>query len=32
MAATPGARGVILRTDITEPSNYRATRASRRSG
>ena len=24
MAATPGARGVILRTDITEPSNYRA--------
>jgi carbamoyl-phosphate synthase small subunit len=26
MAATPGARGVILRTDITEPSNYRATR------
>ena len=29
LAATPGARGVILRTDITEPSNYRATRASR---
>jgi carbamoyl-phosphate synthase small subunit len=27
MAATPGARGVILRTDITSPSNYRATRA-----
>jgi carbamoyl-phosphate synthase small subunit len=27
MAATPGARGVILRTDITAPSNYRATRA-----
>ena len=26
MAATPGARGVILRTDITDPSNYRATR------
>jgi carbamoyl-phosphate synthase small subunit len=26
MAATPGARGVILRTAITEPSNYRATR------
>src|ERR1700741_3206079 len=26
MAATPGARGVILRTDVTEPSNYRATR------
>src|SRR3984885_1810699 len=26
MAATPGARGVILRTDITQPSNYRATR------
>ena len=26
MAATPGARGVILRTPITEPSNYRATR------
>src|ERR1700741_4929295 len=26
LAATPGARGVILRTDITEPSNYRATR------
>src|SRR3569833_1353570 len=25
MAATPGARGVILRTAITEPSNYRAT-------
>jgi len=24
MAATPGARGVILRTAITEPSNYRA--------
>ena len=29
MAATPGARGVILRTAITEPSNYRATAASR---
>jgi len=26
LAATPGARGVILRTTITEPSNYRATR------
>src|ERR1700676_2337361 len=26
MAATPGARGVILRTFITAPSNYRATR------
>ena len=26
MAATPGARGIILRTPITEPSNYRATR------
>jgi carbamoyl-phosphate synthase small subunit len=26
MAATPGARGVVLRTDITGPSNYRATR------
>jgi carbamoyl-phosphate synthase small subunit len=26
MAATPGARGVILHTDITAPSNYRATR------
>jgi carbamoyl-phosphate synthase small subunit len=26
MAATPGARGVVLRTGITEPSNYRATR------
>ena len=26
MAATPGARGVILRTAITGPSNYRATR------
>jgi carbamoyl-phosphate synthase small subunit len=25
MAATPGARGVILRTAITEPSSYRAT-------
>src|ERR1041385_3955755 len=25
MAATPGARGVILRTAITEPSNWRAT-------
>ena len=27
MAARPGACGVILRTDITAPSNYRATRA-----
>ncbi|HEY5216249.1 MAG TPA: glutamine-hydrolyzing carbamoyl-phosphate synthase small subunit [Pseudolabrys sp.] len=26
MAATPGARGVILHTAITAPSNYRATR------
>jgi carbamoyl-phosphate synthase small subunit len=26
MAATPGARGVILRTDITQPSNFRATK------
>jgi carbamoyl-phosphate synthase small subunit len=26
MAATPGARGVILHSAITEPSNYRATR------
>jgi carbamoyl-phosphate synthase small subunit len=26
MAATPGARGVILRASITDPSNYRATR------
>ncbi len=26
LAATPGARGVILRTDITQPSNFRATR------
>jgi carbamoyl-phosphate synthase small subunit len=26
LAATPGARGVILRTAITEPSNFRATR------
>src|ERR1700686_5219512 len=26
MAATPGARGVILRAGITGPSNYRATR------
>jgi carbamoyl-phosphate synthase small subunit len=26
LAATPGARGVILRTAITDPSNYRATR------
>ena len=24
MAATPGARGVILRTAITDPSNYRS--------
>ncbi|MEI8276686.1 MAG: glutamine-hydrolyzing carbamoyl-phosphate synthase small subunit [Hyphomicrobiales bacterium] len=27
MAARPGACGIILRTDITQPSNYRATRA-----
>jgi carbamoyl-phosphate synthase small subunit len=27
LAATPGARGVILRTTITEPSSYRATRS-----
>jgi carbamoyl-phosphate synthase small subunit len=27
MAATPGARGIILHTDITAPSNYRATRS-----
>jgi carbamoyl-phosphate synthase small subunit len=26
MAATPGARGVILRADISDPSNYRALR------
>src|SRR6202045_4718694 len=26
LAATPGARGVILRSAITRPSNYRATR------
>src|ERR1700724_2101445 len=26
LAATPGARGVVLRTAITQPSNYRATR------
>src|SRR5215467_3880849 len=26
LAATPGARGAILRTTITAPSNYRATR------
>jgi carbamoyl-phosphate synthase small subunit len=26
MAATPGARGIVLHTPITEPSNYRATR------
>src|SRR5438128_5337958 len=26
MAATPGARGVIMRTDIAQPSNFRATR------
>jgi carbamoyl-phosphate synthase small subunit len=26
MAATPGARGVVLQTRITAPSNYRATR------
>src|SRR5205823_1723680 len=26
LAATPGARGIILHTAITEPSNYRATR------
>src|SRR3979409_363342 len=29
MAATPGARGVIIRTDITQPSNFRATRTPR---
>ena len=32
MAATPGARGVILRTPITEPSNFRASAPSRRTG
>jgi carbamoyl-phosphate synthase small subunit len=26
MAATPGARGIVLHTAITDPSNYRATR------
>jgi carbamoyl-phosphate synthase small subunit len=26
LAATPGARGVVLQTSITEPSNFRATR------
>lgn len=26
MAATPGARGVILRANLTDPSNYRATK------
>ena len=26
MAATPGARGLILHSEITEPSNFRATR------
>src|SRR5262249_14284044 len=26
MAATPGARGVVLHSPITEPSNYRSTR------
>src|SRR5438046_8180648 len=26
MAATPGARGIVLRADITDPSNYRAMR------
>src|SRR6266496_2659456 len=26
LAATPGARGVVLHTAITQPSNYRATR------
>ena len=26
MAATPGARGVVLHSAITEPSNYRSTR------
>jgi carbamoyl-phosphate synthase small subunit len=26
MAATPGARGIVLHTAITEPANYRATR------
>jgi carbamoyl-phosphate synthase small subunit len=26
LAATPGARGVVLRTDITQPANYRSSR------
>src|SRR6266704_1863424 len=26
MAATPGARGIVLRAGITDPSNYRAAR------
>ena len=26
MAATPGARGIILRASVTDPSNYRATK------
>ena len=26
LAATPGARGVIVRADVTDPSNFRATR------
>ena len=32
MAAASGVRGCVLKTDITEPSNYRATRQLRRSG
>ena len=32
LAATPGARGVVLHSAITAPSNYRATRASRCTG
>jgi carbamoylphosphate synthase small subunit len=31
LAATPGARGVILHAAITNPSNYRARRSRRRS-
>ena len=30
MAAASGVRGCVLKTDITEPSNYRATRELRR--
>jgi carbamoyl-phosphate synthase small subunit len=29
LAATPGARGIVLHAAITQPSNYRATAASR---